>query len=48
VAGIVLWNRLLRPPEEQFLAERFGQPYEHYRNAVRCWVPRWPPYSSPS
>lgn len=46
LAGIVLWNRYLRPPEEQFLLERFGEPYERYRGAVRCWVPRWPPYDA--
>jgi protein-S-isoprenylcysteine O-methyltransferase Ste14 len=44
IAGGVVWNRVLRPSEERFLAQRFGEPYEAYRRAVRCWVPRWPPY----
>lgn len=44
VAGAIVWNWILRPPEEQFLADRFGDSYERYRRSVRCWVPRWPPY----
>jgi protein-S-isoprenylcysteine O-methyltransferase Ste14 len=40
VGGGVLWNVAIRPGEERFLADRFGQSYETYRAAVRCWVPR--------
>lgn len=43
VGGGVLWNVAIRPSEERFLAEQFGQEYERYREALRCWVPRWPP-----
>ena len=42
--GGVLWNAGIRPAEERDLVARFGEPYERYRGAVRCWVPRWPPY----
>ena len=44
IAGIIVWNRYLRPPEEQFLADLFGDPYVHYTAAVKCWVPRLRPY----
>ena len=44
VSGAVLWNRLIRPSEEDFLREQFGDPYRHYQRHVRCWVPTWPPY----
>lgn len=43
-ASAILWNRILRPSEERFLPERFGNSYERYRRSVPCWVPRWPPY----
>jgi protein-S-isoprenylcysteine O-methyltransferase Ste14 len=39
-AGAVVWNQLIRPVEEADLAERLGAPYEEYRAAVRCWIPR--------
>lgn len=40
LAGGVLWHLLVRPEEEQDLAERFGEGYSRYRAQVRCWVPR--------
>jgi protein-S-isoprenylcysteine O-methyltransferase Ste14 len=45
VVSGVGWHLAMRPPEERFLAERFGPAYEVYRRNVRCWLPRWPPYS---
>jgi len=47
VAGAVLWNRIIRPAEEEFLAEQFGEAYRHYQRQIRCWVPSWPPYRRP-
>jgi protein-S-isoprenylcysteine O-methyltransferase Ste14 len=44
VAGGSFWNWAVRPFEERDLARRFGEPYERYRCAVRCWVPRITPY----
>jgi protein-S-isoprenylcysteine O-methyltransferase Ste14 len=44
VAGGSFWNWAVRPFEERDLARRFGEPYERYRRAVRCWVPRITPY----
>lgn len=48
LAGGVLWNEVFRPPEEAFLAQRFGTEYRRYREAVGCWIPRWPPYPTES
>lgn len=47
VCGMVLWNYVARPWEERDLARRFGEPYEHYRDHVRCWLPRRTPYAPP-
>jgi protein-S-isoprenylcysteine O-methyltransferase Ste14 len=44
LAGAIGWNYLVRPWEEMDLERRFGLPYAHYRDHVRCWVPRWHPY----
>lgn len=44
VAGALLWNFALRPPEERDLADRFGAEYEDYRRNVRCWIPMCRPY----
>jgi protein-S-isoprenylcysteine O-methyltransferase Ste14 len=41
-AGAVVWDAVIRPTEEADLVERFGEPYEHYAERVRCWIPRWP------
>lgn len=40
LCGSLIWNHLVRPWEEKDLAERFGAPYEQYRDTVSCWVPR--------
>ncbi|HEY7476370.1 MAG TPA: isoprenylcysteine carboxylmethyltransferase family protein [Vicinamibacterales bacterium] len=42
--GGSIWNWVARPLEERDLARCFGEPYERYRRAVRCWVPRLTPY----
>lgn len=44
LAGGLLWDKLVRPLEELDLETRFGESYVHYRNCVRCWVPRARPY----
>jgi protein-S-isoprenylcysteine O-methyltransferase Ste14 len=38
-AGMVLWNKIVRPMEEADLSERFGDDFEQYRRSVRCWLP---------
>lgn len=45
VSGAVVWNRFIRPSEEDFLTQLFGDAYRRYQGAVRCWIPTWPPYS---
>ena len=42
LSGLLFWQVLVRPIEERELADRFGEPYEDYRKAVRCWWPRIP------
>jgi protein-S-isoprenylcysteine O-methyltransferase Ste14 len=42
VAGSLVWNYVVRPLEEADLKERFGDEFERYRQAVRCWIPRVP------
>lgn len=44
--GSAIWQLIFRPLEEENLAERFGEPYEDYKNAVKCWLPRKKPYSA--
>ncbi len=39
LAGALVWQVMVRPLEEHDLARRFGDAYEDYRRAVRCWVP---------
>lgn len=40
LAGCLVWNTFIRPDEEADLRARFGEPYDQYRSAVRCWIPR--------
>jgi protein-S-isoprenylcysteine O-methyltransferase Ste14 len=37
--GAVIWQLVVRPLEERDMAERFGEPYEVYRQQVSCWMP---------
>ena len=42
--GSLISQLIFRPLEEENLAERFGGPYEEYKGAVKCWLPRKKPY----
>lgn len=42
--GVVVWQLVVRPMEEEDLLARFGTDYEHYRKMVPCWYPRLTPY----
>jgi protein-S-isoprenylcysteine O-methyltransferase Ste14 len=42
IAGALLWNYAIRPHEEADLERRFGAEFVRYRDAVRCWIPRFP------
>lgn len=46
MCGGLLWNYIARPAEERDLVARFGKPYCHYRDKVRCWLPIVRPYQS--
>lgn len=39
LAGLVIWQRWVRPAEEADLEARFGDDYRHYRTLVGCWLP---------
>ena len=39
ITGALIWNIFIRPEEEADLAARFGDDYDAYRAAVRCWIP---------
>ena len=43
--GFAVWNWIVRPLEEDDMEQRFGDAFRRYRRAVRCWLPRWTPYS---
>lgn len=42
IGAALVWNFVIRPPEELDLEERFGADYVRYRENVRCWIPRFP------
>lgn len=44
VAGGLLWNQLVRPIEERYLQQTFGDEFERYQSVVSCWIPRPKPY----
>ena len=46
ICGALMWNAFVRPWEEADLAARFGEEFERYRAAVRCWLPRVRPYTA--
>ncbi|MBK8848713.1 MAG: isoprenylcysteine carboxylmethyltransferase family protein [Saprospiraceae bacterium] len=39
--GAFVWHWFVRPLEEEDMYKRFGEPYDHYKKSVRCWIPRW-------
>ena len=39
--GSLIWQLIFRPLEEDDMTARFGQPYEEYKGAVKCWLPRF-------
>ena len=42
--GVVAWEILARPYEEEDLARRFGEEFAAYRSAVPRWLPSLNPY----
>lgn len=44
LCGSIIWNTAVRPPEEDDLRRRFGDEFDRYAAAVRCWLPRALPY----
>ena len=44
--GSAIWQFVFRPLEEDDLERRFGERYDAYRSAVKCWVPRMEGYST--
>jgi protein-S-isoprenylcysteine O-methyltransferase Ste14 len=42
--GVLVWQLVVRPMEEEDLVARFGKIYEQYRQMVPCWYPRLTPY----
>jgi protein-S-isoprenylcysteine O-methyltransferase Ste14 len=42
--GSLIWQLIFRPLEEDDLLLRFGDPYNDYCTAIKCWVPNTKPY----
>ena len=38
--GMLVWNCIVRPEEERYLENTFGEEFVRYRTSVRCWMPR--------
>lgn len=39
ILGALVWHLAVRPVEEQNMLDRFGEPYQSYRQSVSCWLP---------
>ena len=44
LVGIIIWNYFVRPEEESYMANTFGDAFLQYQSSVRCWLPRIKPY----
>jgi protein-S-isoprenylcysteine O-methyltransferase Ste14 len=44
--GGFIWQMIFRPLEEIDLLKNFGADYEKYQRQVRCWLPRFSPYTN--
>ena len=44
ILGGAIWQWIVRPVEEEDMAATFGAEFSHYRDGVRCWIPRAQPY----
>lgn len=44
--GLLIWQFLTRPLEEEDMRRLFGAEYEHYTSRVRCWFPHRKPYKA--
>ena len=42
VSGALVWDRFIRPSEEAFLVQQFGDEYLRYQRQIKCWVPSLP------
>ena len=40
ILGMIIWNYLVRPIEEEDLRRTFGEEFQLYSSRVRCWIPR--------
>jgi len=47
VVGMIVWNYLVRPVEEDELRQTFGDDYMNYAKRVRCWIPAFTSPSTP-
>ncbi len=46
LAGSLIWQVIFRSIEEEDMRNRFGESYDDYRNAVKCWRPTLRNYQS--